>query len=225
MTELVLGIDTTGRGGAVAIATEQEILEVEAHDPELGYAEELFGLFDRVLDRCGRRRDELTAVAVLAGPGSFTGLRIGVMTAKTVAFCFGIPLFSAPTLELVAAASGPGHWLASCEAGGGHVWTQEVEVGKDEVIARGEPRRVKLADLDPDSPGLVCAPPLTHGVLVSDLAGPLALRAALRRAPLREEDPGTLVPEYASISQAERMHGLDLSEELQRPIEPQGWES
>jgi tRNA threonylcarbamoyl adenosine modification protein YeaZ len=225
MTELVLGIDTTGRGGAVAIATEEGILAVEVHDPELGYAEELFGLFDRVLDRCGRRRDELTAVAVLAGPGSFTGLRIGVMTAKTVAFSLDIPLFSAPTLELVAAASGPGHKLALAEAGGGYVWAQEIEVGEDEVNARGDIRRIRLAELGSDSPAAVCAPPLTHGVQVSDLAGPLAMRAALHRAPLREADPGSLVPEYASISQAERMHGLDLSEELQRSIEPQSWES
>ena len=77
----------------------------------------------------------------------------------------------------------------------------------------------------PDTQGVVCAPPLDYGLRISDLAGPLALRAARRQAPLREADPGSLVPEYASISQAERTHGLDLSEELRRPIEPQGWES
>ncbi len=71
---------------------------------------------------------------------------------------------------------------------------------------------------------MICAPPLTCGFRVSDLAGPLALRAAMRQVPLREADPASLVPEYGSVSQAERMHGLDLSEELRRPIEPRGWE-
>ncbi len=137
MSELVLGIDTTGRGGAVAIATPRGVLAVEVHDPDLGYAEELFGLFDLVLEHCGRRRGELTAVAALTGPGSFTGLRIGVMTAKTLAFSLDIPLLSAPTLELLAAASGPGLKLALCEAGRGHAWAQEVEVGEDEVAVRG----------------------------------------------------------------------------------------
>lgn len=224
MNELVLGIDTTGRGGAVAIATPGGVLAVEVHDPALGYAEELFGLFDRVLDRGSRRRDELTAVAALSGPGSFTGLRIGIMTAKTLAFSLGIPLLSAPTLELLAAASGPGLKLALCEAGRGHAWAQEIEVSEDEVVARSGLRRIKLEDVDPDLPNVICAPPLSRGFQVSDLAGPLALRAALRQVPLREVDPGSLVPEYGSVSQAERLHGLDLSEELRRPIEPEGWE-
>ena len=224
MSELVLGIDTTGRGGAVAVATPGGVVAVEVHDPELGYAEELFGLFDRLLDRCGRRRGELTAVAVLTGPGSFTGLRIGVMTAKTLAFSLRIPLFAAPTLELLAVASGPGLKLALCEAGRGHAWAQEVDVGEKEVVARSALRRIKLGDLDADTPDVVCAPPLTRGMEVSDLAGPLALGTARRRAPVREVDPGLLVPDYGSVSQAERMHGLDLSEELWRPIEPRGRE-
>jgi tRNA threonylcarbamoyl adenosine modification protein YeaZ len=223
MSELVLGIDTTGRGGAVAIATPEGILSVEVHDPGLGYAEELFGLFDRVLHDCGRRRGELTAVAVLSGPGSFTGLRIGIMTAKTLAFSLGIPLLSTPTLELLAVASGPGLKLALCEAGRGHAWVQEFEVGEEAVVARDGLRRIKLEDLDPSN--AVCAPPLACGFQVSDLAGPLAARAARRQMPLCVVDPGSLVPEYGSVSQAERMHGVDLSDELRRPIEPLGWES
>ena len=134
----VLGIDTIGPGGAVALASPGEVLALRVHDPELGYAEELFGLFDGVLDESGRRRQDITAVAVLSGPGSFTGLRIGVMTAKTLAFGLGVPLLAAPTLEMVAAAAGPGLRTAAIDAGGGHVWAADFEVTAEMLRKRPE---------------------------------------------------------------------------------------
>ena len=127
MSELVLGIDTVGRGGAVALADASGVLGIRTHDPELGYAEELFGLFDALLADCGRTRPELTAVAVLSGPGSFTGLRIGVMTAKTIAFALDLPLLAAPTLDVLAASQGRGSRTAVVDAGGGHVWAAGFE--------------------------------------------------------------------------------------------------
>lgn len=223
MSRLVLGIDTTGRGGAVALADDGAVLGLEVHDPALGYAEELFGLFDRLLERCRRNRHELDAIAVLTGPGSFTGLRIGVMTAKTLAFALRRPLLGAPTLELVAAAAGPGVHRAVSDAGGGHVWAQIVEVDTARVQARGPVQRLRPETLT-DGPELVSAGPSAFGRSVGDLAGPLARLAAAGQAPVREVDPAALVPEYVSISQAERTHGVDLSAELRRPIEPQGWD-
>lgn len=222
MSELVLGIDTIGRGGAVSLANADGVLGLRVHDPALGYAEELFGLFDGLLQDCGRRREELTAIAVLSGPGSFTGLRIGVMTAKTLAFGLGLPLLAAPTLELVAAAAGPGAHTAVVDAGGGHVWAATFEVGPDSVTERAAMRRMRPEELTED---VVSVPPLALGTVIDGLAGSLAHLAARRMAPVAVVDPLALVPEYGAVSQAERVHGLDLSEELRRPIEPQGWDS
>lgn len=222
MSGLVLGIDTTGRGGTVALSDGREVLGVEAHDPALGYAEELFGLFDRLLERCGRRRGDLDAVAVVTGPGSFTGLRIGVMTAKALAFGLGLPLRGASTLELVAAASGPGRHRAVCEAGGGYVWTRVFVVGEHDLRDEGPAERIRLAELEA-GPDLVSVASVGIGRAVEDLAGTLARLAAAGREPVRDLDPDALVPEYGGASQAERAHGVDLSEEISRPIEPRGW--
>jgi tRNA threonylcarbamoyl adenosine modification protein YeaZ len=222
MSGLVIGIDTIGRGGAVALATADEILALREHDPELGYAEELFGLFDGALSDCGRAREELTAVAVLSGPGSFTGLRIGLMTAKTLSFGLGIPLFAAPTLEAIAAAAGAGTWTAAIDAGGGHVWSQGCEVSAGAVSVTAELRRLMPEELEG---AVVSVPPLAVGTVVGGLAGHLARLAARGEAPMAEVDPIALVPEYGALSQAERVHGLDLSDEIRRPIEPRGWDS
>ncbi|RKZ17661.1 tRNA (adenosine(37)-N6)-threonylcarbamoyltransferase complex dimerization subunit type 1 TsaB [bacterium] len=221
---IALGIDTTGRGGAVALARADEVLGVQVHDPALGYAEELFGLLDELLERCALSRQQIDAVAVLSGPGSFTGLRIGVMTAKTLAFALDRPLLAAPTLDLIAAISGDGHKLALADAGGGHVWAREYQVGAGTVRALGEIVRAVPDEL-PSGPQRVSAAPLSLGTVIGDLAGPLARLTAAGSEPVHKADPLDLVPDYASLSQAERMHGLDLSEELRRPIKPRGWDT
>ena len=82
---LRLAIDTTGHGGAVVLARDADVVAEVVHDAATGYAEHLFGLLDAALAQAGVARDALDEIAVVGGPGSFTGLRIGVMTAKTVA--------------------------------------------------------------------------------------------------------------------------------------------
>jgi tRNA threonylcarbamoyl adenosine modification protein YeaZ len=222
--ELVLGIDTTGRGGAVALATDSGVLGREVHDPALGYAEELFGLLDRLLAATRRDRSDLGGVAVLEGPGSFTGLRIGVMTAKTLAFALDVPLWAAPTLDLLAAAAGRGSWLALTDAGGGHYWSREVDVGPEDVAARGPAQRIGPDALPDDRSRVVSMAPVAVGRALDDLAGPLAWFAARGATPARRVDPLALTPDYVSISQAERTHGVDLTEQIERPIRPRSWD-
>lgn len=226
-----LAIDTTGRGGSVAIARDETVVAERVHDEAQGYAEHLFGLLDGALADAGTARSDVDEILVVSGPGSFTGLRIGVMTAKTLARATGWTLRAAPTLGLIAtAASEPS--LAVAPAGGGHVWVSSVD---DAARARPDDpiRRVAVEDLDPGDRTLLCADSATAGLMAAtqevrvqttDSLARLLLRAAAHGHPVvTAEDPVSFVPEYVSPSQAERVHGVDLREELSRPIRPRGW--
>lgn len=221
---IALGLDTTGRGGAVALASADQVLGLEVHDPALGYAEELFTLLDRLLAACDLDRRAIDRVAVVSGPGSFTGLRIGVMTAKALALGLDRPLWSAPTLDLIAAGAGPGKTTAVADAGGGHLWAQDFDVGAAGPVACGAIRRIQPDALEGRA-RVACAAPVAIGRPVGALAGILARCAAAGITPARAADPQALVPDYASVSQAERVHGLDLTAQLNRPIEPRGWDT
>ena len=225
---LCLAFDTTGHGGSVALAEGGRLLVRVDHDAARGYAEELFGLIDTALDRAQREAGSITRVAVVSGPGSFTGLRIGVMSAKSLAHALGLELWEAPTLDLVGH-SDEGQTHAAADAGRGHVWSRsprapEVErLTHAELLARlaaGELLRVReaslaetLRGLDGDARIEVAAP----------LAETLARVASLGLGPAARADVAAFVPRYAGLSQAERVHGLDLSDEVNAPIPPEPW--
>ncbi len=59
-------------------------------------------MIDELLERCQVQRNELNAIAVSAGPGSYTGLRIGVATAKGMCYALSLPLISVNTLDILA---------------------------------------------------------------------------------------------------------------------------
>lgn len=102
---LILNIETSTSVCSVALSEGEEVLfekasfEGPSHAALLGvYVEEAL----KVAKSKGRRLD---AVAVSSGPGSYTGLRIGVSVAKGLCFGFGIPLISVHTLEILASAA------------------------------------------------------------------------------------------------------------------------
>lgn len=102
-SSFVLGLETSTPWGGVALArTDGRLLgHVWAH-ARTGYSRRLMPTVDRLLrDHCVQPRN-LAALAVTHGPGSFTGVRLGLVTAKTLARCLEIPLFTFSTLEAVA---------------------------------------------------------------------------------------------------------------------------
>jgi tRNA threonylcarbamoyladenosine biosynthesis protein TsaB len=106
---LVLGIETaTVLGGAALVSRAGELIgEVGLRNQE-SHSERILPACEWLLKTLGSPLQELAAVAVSCGPGSFTGLRSGIATAKGLAFALGVPLFGVPTLEALAANASPG---------------------------------------------------------------------------------------------------------------------
>lgn len=104
-----LALDTTQNSGSIALATGERLLYSAFFDIRITHSETLMPAIDHALQFCGAKPADLKAIYVCRGPGSFTGLRIGLATAKGIAFGLSIPLYAYSSLELAAlSASGLG---------------------------------------------------------------------------------------------------------------------
>ena len=100
---LLLALDTATETGSLAlVAADQVLMESSLESPN-AYLTSLMPGVAAILRDAGKEITDLTAVAVSAGPGNFTGLRIGLATAKTLAWSLKCPLVPVPTLEVLAA--------------------------------------------------------------------------------------------------------------------------
>jgi tRNA threonylcarbamoyladenosine biosynthesis protein TsaB len=98
----ILGIETATKTGSVAIATEGRIVAEYTLNIELTHSERLMATVDRVLKDTGMTMADIDGFGVSIGPGSFTGLRIGVATVKGLSFTSGKPAAAVPTLYALA---------------------------------------------------------------------------------------------------------------------------
>ena len=99
----ILCIETSTTNCSVAIAENGKLLALAEDDSNsYSHAEQLHVFIQQLFDAANLSASDLHAVAVSKGPGSYTGLRIGVSTAKGLCFALGIPLISVPTLEVLA---------------------------------------------------------------------------------------------------------------------------
>ena len=101
----ILALDTTRREGSVAVARDGTVLHESAGDPEVTHGERLPGDIARALAAAGLSVADLDLLAVAAGPGSFTGLRVGVATVQGLAFARGLRVVPVPTLDALAQAA------------------------------------------------------------------------------------------------------------------------
>ncbi len=113
--------------------------EISLHNPR-SHSEKLLPTVDTLLEMTGEGLATIAAVAVSHGPGSFTGLRIGVAAAKGLAFALKVPLFGIPTLELLAAnaPSGRAAVCAVLDARRGELFAALYETGKAGPVRRRE---------------------------------------------------------------------------------------
>lgn len=100
---LILAIETAAKVSSVALADGERIIAALTIENGLEHSATLVPNIGKLLSIAGKSKRDLTAVAVSIGPGSFTGLRIGLATAKGMAYGLNIPLISVPTLKSLAA--------------------------------------------------------------------------------------------------------------------------
>ena len=99
----ILCLETATTNCSVSIFQNEKLLAAkEDNDNGYSHAEKLHVFIEELLSENNISTEELSAVAVSSGPGSYTGLRIGVSTAKGICYSLGIPLISVPTLGSLA---------------------------------------------------------------------------------------------------------------------------
>lgn len=99
---LILNIETSGKTCSVCLSKDGSLLGLnEVHPPGYVHAEQLNVLIEEILQDNELTMKDLDAIAVSAGPGSYTGLRIGVASAKGFCYALGIPLISLNSLEIM----------------------------------------------------------------------------------------------------------------------------
>ena len=224
-----LAIETSGRIGSVALIDGERLLAEEQFPHGLRHAAEIIPMIDRLVRAQGWSPRDLEHVYVSAGPGSFTGLRIGITLAKTLAFATGVRIVPVPTLRVLAENAPPEarHLLivldakrdqiftALFERAGGQ-WIEREPAHLDSVAAilarsprplhllgDGLPNHAKF--LPPDDPAVILLPPETWRPRAAVVA---QLGAELARA-RQFADPDTLAPLYIRRPEAEeKYHAL-----------------
>lgn len=141
---LILAVETATLAGSIAIARGAEVIGALSGDPGVSHSNTLLADLDRLVADTGIKLPEIDLFAVAVGPGSFTGLRIGIATVKALAATLARPCAAIPTLQTIALAGGASDTsLALLPAGRGEVFAQLFSVSSDgTVTALDEPSHI-----------------------------------------------------------------------------------
>lgn len=99
---MLLSFDTATPQVTAALADGDQVLAERVADRALKHGEQLAPLLEAVLADAGAVRQDVTAIAVGVGPGPFTGLRVGLMTARTLGFVLDVPVYGVCSLDVLA---------------------------------------------------------------------------------------------------------------------------
>ncbi|MDA3729997.1 tRNA (adenosine(37)-N6)-threonylcarbamoyltransferase complex dimerization subunit type 1 TsaB [Niameybacter massiliensis] len=98
----ILAIDASGLSGSVAYISDYKLVGEYYICHKLTHSQTIMPMLEHLKGLIGFEMNEIDAVAVTSGPGSFTGIRIGVATAKAMALAIGVPIIGIPTLDVMA---------------------------------------------------------------------------------------------------------------------------
>lgn len=221
MSALILAIDTTGERGSLALVAEQGVAEDVLLESRDGFAHLLFGEIEALLARAGVDVRDVAAFASASGPGSFTGVRVGLTAVKGLAEATGRPAIAVSNLQALASfGTGPLRAAVIDARRGeiyGGVYNDALEPVHEEVVTKAETWLASLEDWMARTPG---ANPnavlefITNGYVFPPVRGrvieaPAALAAAIgkiawdrfrRRA---VQDPAEIDANYVRRSDAE----------------------
>lgn len=221
---VLLAIDTSTSIGSVALWGEERLIGLLTVSVDLTHSEGLMPAVDTLLKQTGRTMGDLTAVASVSGPGSYTGLRIGIATAQGLAMARGLRCAVIPALEVMAY-SFPHAIYPLCPlmpARKGWVYTRLFRWEKGMLISSTDELNIQPDELI----SLIQEPTLFFGPAVSlyqemlqnilqeqfvavspvyngPRADILAALAAHELEEGRDVDPSLMVPHYLGPSQAE----------------------
>jgi len=126
---LILSLETTTRAGSIALTRGVHVLSTRTGEAQSNHSTDLLTNVRAVLQEAGRVIEDVDLFAVTKGPGSFTGLRIGLATVKSFAATLNRPAIGVPTLYAVALSAGVSDYtLAMLPAGRGEVFGQLLAV-------------------------------------------------------------------------------------------------
>jgi len=132
---LILGLETATMGGSVCVARGSEVLASVMGDPSVSHSNTLLRDVKHVLQESGTNLEDIELFAAAVGPGSFTGLRIGLATTKALAATLSRRCLAVPTLAAVASAVGPATNVGSLlPAGRGELFVQLFTVASHGVV-------------------------------------------------------------------------------------------
>ena len=224
---LILAFETSAKAASVALLDEKKLLGESYQNTGLTHSQTLMVMAEDLLKQCGKTVADVTAVAVAEGPGSFTGVRIGVAAAKGFAWGRDIPCYGVSTLEAMAQSLGiwQGYICPCMDARRSQVYNALFYVNHGKIERVQPDRAIALADLGEEIKNLsepiflvgdgavLCYNTLMKSVpnLVlppehrqHQRAVGVALLAAKKQAAGEPGDGNALTPNYLRLSQAER---------------------
>ena len=224
---LILAFETSAKAASVALMEDGKLLAESYQNTGLTHSQTLMVMAEDALKTAGRTPQQVEAAAVAAGPGSFTGVRIGVAAAKGFAWGLEIPCYGVSTLEAMALSLSPwqGYVLPVMDARRSQVYTAlfHAEQGKLERVR--EDRAISLEELKEDIKNLeepiflvgdgsiLCYNTLSEGLprlvlpaehRMHQRASGVALAAERMIRAGETGDGAALTPNYLRLSQAER---------------------
>ena len=224
---LILAFETTAKAGSVALLENGKLLAESYQNTGLTHSQTLMVMAEDLLKQCGKTVSDITAVAVAEGPGSFTGVRIGVAAAKGFAWGAQLPCYGVSTLEVMAETLGAyaGHVCAYMDARRNQVYNALFRAEEGSLKRISDDRAIALAELKEELeridgpiflvgdgaaltyktlkdavPGLILPP--EHRM--HQRASGVAIVAAKKIAAGETGDANGLTPNYLRLSQAER---------------------
>jgi len=220
---LILSIETSTGCGSIALTRGERLLAEATARPEVTHSRRLLGTVSWLIEAAGVDWSALDGIAVSLGPGSFTGLRIGMAAAKGLAMACGAPLIGVETLDALAlsCAGAEERICPVLDARKQEVYAAMYQPGKDGYPLRlTDDQALAPQDLAAgiDRPTVLAGPAVAvYGrlfqknrfirVVPAPLAHPRALYVGLlacrQLAAGRKMDPATAAPKYVRASEAE----------------------